>query len=245
MASEASRIDDVSKLSNNKLFEELQRLGISAGPVVDSTRSVYEKKLLTKLSELRQSPVSSIKHTSGSPINNISFRESVMGDYDSEMFHNTTQVFRNSSESVDSLNLDDTTEADLNYSFTKRQTTPPASSIFQSSSRSANDYHRLSASEIVEDIRRRAALASRIQSRPSYRASESYQQGQFSGRVGKSETIKTSKTKISSTVIKILVGLILFGIFYYVMTYTVEKPKIEYKGDAEKILEESGYDKED
>ena len=40
---------DVSALSDDELFEKLQQHGISAGPIVDSTRKLYQKKLLDVL----------------------------------------------------------------------------------------------------------------------------------------------------------------------------------------------------
>merc|ERR1712131_387321 len=37
--------EDVTKLSNKELKEKLTSLGITAGPIVDSTRKIYERKL--------------------------------------------------------------------------------------------------------------------------------------------------------------------------------------------------------
>ncbi|CAN7937276.1 unnamed protein product [Ixodes hexagonus] len=37
--------DNIKSLTNDALFDKLQKLGYEAGPIVDSTRSLYEKKL--------------------------------------------------------------------------------------------------------------------------------------------------------------------------------------------------------
>ena len=42
---------DVSALSDDELFEKLQQHGISAGPIVDSTRKLYQKKLVAIMTE--------------------------------------------------------------------------------------------------------------------------------------------------------------------------------------------------
>merc|ERR1712212_1169134 len=50
--------EDVTKLSNKELKEELTSLGITTGPIVDSTRKIYERKLeklLTKGKDLAYS----------------------------------------------------------------------------------------------------------------------------------------------------------------------------------------------
>merc|ERR1712212_1094042 len=50
--------EDVTKLSNKELKEKLTSLGITTGPIVDSTRKIYERKLeklLTKGKDLAYS----------------------------------------------------------------------------------------------------------------------------------------------------------------------------------------------
>merc|ERR1712131_323765 len=42
---DAEETEDVTKLSNKELKEKLTSLGITAGPIVDSTRKIYERKL--------------------------------------------------------------------------------------------------------------------------------------------------------------------------------------------------------
>jgi hypothetical protein len=42
---EESEADDITQLTNKELKAKLQDLGIATGPIVDSTRKIYEKKL--------------------------------------------------------------------------------------------------------------------------------------------------------------------------------------------------------
>merc|ERR1711914_40076 len=42
---DAEETEDVTKLSNKELKEKLTSLGITTGPIVDSTRKIYERKL--------------------------------------------------------------------------------------------------------------------------------------------------------------------------------------------------------
>jgi len=48
-------MQDLSTLSNDELFKLCKSSGISAGPITQSTRSVYEKKLLRHLNEVTDS----------------------------------------------------------------------------------------------------------------------------------------------------------------------------------------------
>merc|ERR1712131_510786 len=55
---DAEETEDVTKLSNKELKEKLTSLGITTGPIVDSTRKIYERKLeklLTKGKDLAYS----------------------------------------------------------------------------------------------------------------------------------------------------------------------------------------------
>ncbi|XP_077999780.1 uncharacterized protein LOC144452450 isoform X2 [Glandiceps talaboti] len=47
---------DVANLSDRELAEELRQLGVSVGPILDSTRSVYERKLVRLRTEGPQEP---------------------------------------------------------------------------------------------------------------------------------------------------------------------------------------------
>ncbi len=49
-------MQDLSTLSNDELFKLCKSSGISAGPITQTTRSVYEKKLLRYLNEVTDSP---------------------------------------------------------------------------------------------------------------------------------------------------------------------------------------------
>jgi hypothetical protein len=49
-------MQDLSTLSNDELFKLCKSSGISAGPITQTTRSVYEKKLLRYLNEVTEPP---------------------------------------------------------------------------------------------------------------------------------------------------------------------------------------------
>ncbi|XP_076363637.1 emerin homolog 1-like isoform X3 [Tachypleus tridentatus] len=36
---------NISKLTDDELFQKLRQLGVNAGPIIESTRAVYERKL--------------------------------------------------------------------------------------------------------------------------------------------------------------------------------------------------------
>jgi hypothetical protein len=44
-------VEDITELTNKQLKTRLQELGIATGPIVDSTRKIYEKKLEKLLSK--------------------------------------------------------------------------------------------------------------------------------------------------------------------------------------------------
>ncbi|XP_057378880.1 lamina-associated polypeptide 2-like [Daphnia carinata] len=56
---------DITTISDDDLFSQLQSFGIPVGPIVDTTRSVYQRKLAALLQNGTQPPVVEVEHTNG------------------------------------------------------------------------------------------------------------------------------------------------------------------------------------
>merc|ERR1712227_309755 len=54
----SAKEDEVEQLSNKELKEKLSSMGINVGPIVDSTRKIYERKLAKLLSKGKETAYS-------------------------------------------------------------------------------------------------------------------------------------------------------------------------------------------